>query len=221
MVNIPRVPRGVKASRTAERPHYNDVMEDRLSLVVSAAIREHLDVFSELERSAIPGIVDLASRLNGALSGGGKALIFGNGGSAADAQHFAAELTGRYARERGPLPAIALTTDSSALTAIGNDYGFEEVFARPVRALASRGDVVLGLTTSGRSENVLRALDAARERGAFAVGLTGTPHAHLADHCDLLLAVPSSKTARIQEAHIVILHAVCEILDTVRSDDAR
>jgi D-sedoheptulose 7-phosphate isomerase len=196
-------------------------MQERLARVVSASLAEHHDVLTKLETTLLPAIVDLASRLDGALAAGGKALIFGNGGSAADAQHFAAELTGRYVRERAPLPAIALTTDTSALTAIGNDYGFEEVFARPVRALANAGDVVLGLTTSGRSANVLRALDAARERGALAVGLTGTPHGPLAGHCDLLLAVPSGKTARIQEAHIVILHAVCEILDTVRADDAR
>ena len=201
--------------------HYNDVMQDRLARVVSASLAEHRDVLTNLETTLLPVIVDLASRLDEALAAGGKALIFGNGGSAADAQHFAAELTGRYARERAPLPAIALTTDTSALTAIGNDYGFEEVFARPVRALAHAGDVVLGLTTSGKSPNVLRALNAARERGALAVGLTGTPHGALAEHCDLLVAVPSGKTARIQEAHIVILHAVCEILDTVRADDAR
>jgi len=201
---------------SAATPHYNDVMEERLSQLVSAAIHEHRDVLSGLERSLIPAIVDLASRVNTALSAGGKALIFGNGGSAADAQHFAAELTGRFVRERDPLPAVALTTDTSALTAIGNDYGFEEIFARQVRALAAPGDVALGLTTSGRSANVLRALDAARKKGALAVGLTGTPHARLADHCDLVLAVPSAKTARIQEAHIVILHAVCEIVDALR-----
>ena len=196
-------------------------MKDRLTQVVSASIGEHRDVLAALERTLVPAIVELATRLDAALAAGGKALVFGNGGSAADAQHFAAELTGRYVRERDPLPALALTTDTSALTAIGNDYGFEEVFARQVRALAAPGDVVLGLTTSGQSENVLRALDAARKKGALAVGLTGTPHARLADHCDLVLAVPSAKTARIQEAHIVMLHAVCEIVDALRADDAR
>jgi len=196
-------------------------MSERFYGIVAAAIGEHRDVLGAVERSLPPAIVDFATRLDAALRRGGKALVFGNGGSAADAQHFAAELTGRYARERAPLPAIALTTDTSALTAIGNDYGFAEIFARQVRALAAADDVAVGLTTSGRSENVLRALDAARERGALAVGLTGTPHASLAAHCDLVLAVPSDKTARIQEAHIVILHAVCEILDAVRLDDAR
>jgi len=189
-------------------------MRDGLSQVVSASIGEHRDVLAAVERTLVPAIVELATRLDAALAAGGKALVFGNGGSAADAQHFAAELTGRYVRERDPLPAVALTTDTSALTAIANDYGFEEVFAAP-------GDVVLGLTTSGKSENVLRALDAARKKGALAVGLTGTPHARLADHCDLVLAVPSAKTARIQEAHIVMLHAVCEIVDALRADDAR
>ncbi|HJQ98091.1 MAG TPA: D-sedoheptulose 7-phosphate isomerase [Candidatus Polarisedimenticolaceae bacterium] len=196
-------------------------MDEKLRKVAAAAIAEHRDVLASLEGALLPSIVDLASRVSGALSGGRKVLVFGNGGSAADAQHFAAELTGRYVRERVPLPAIALTTDTSALTAIGNDYGFEEIFARQMRALAVPGDVALGLTTSGKSENVLRALDAARESGAFAVGLTGTPHAGLADHCDLVLAVPSAKTARIQEAHIVMLHAVCEIVDALRADDAR
>ena len=196
-------------------------MSERFYGIVAAAIGEHRDVLAAVERSLPPAIVDFATRLDAALRRGGKALVFGNGGSAADAQHFAAELTGRYARERAPLPAIALTTDTSALTAIGNDYGFAEIFARQVRTLAAADDVAVGLSTSGRSENVLRALDAARERGALAVGLTGTPHASLAAHCDLVLAVPSDKTARIQEAHIVILHAVCEILDAVRLDDAR
>ena len=190
-------------------------------------IRERLQagiaLRAQLEEACGAPIVLAAERIVAAYRAGNKLLLCGNGGSAADCQHMATELVSqlRHDVKREGLPAIALTTDTSALTAIGNDYGFEEVFARPVRALANAGDVVLGLTTSGRSANVLRALDAARERGALAVGLTGDPHGPLAEHCDLLLAVPSGKTARIQEAHIVILHAVCEILDTVRADDAR
>jgi D-sedoheptulose 7-phosphate isomerase len=196
-------------------------MGERHREVAAAAIGEHREVISQLERILVPAAVDLAARLDAALREGGKVLVFGNGGSAADAQHFAAELTGRYARERGPLAAVALTTDTSALTAIGNDYGFEEIFARQVRALAGPSDVALGLSTSGNSANVLRALDAARELRALTVGLTGTPQGRMSEHCDLLLAVPSSKTARIQEAHILLLHVVCEILDAARADDPR
>jgi D-sedoheptulose 7-phosphate isomerase len=137
---------------------------------------------------------------------GKKLLIFGNGGSAADAQHMATEFTGRFERERPPLPAIALTTDTSALTAIGNDYGFEQVFARQVDALAVSGDVAVAISTSGASPNVLAAVMAARRRGCMVIGLTGARGKQLASVCDAAVLVPSMRTARIQEAHITIGH---------------
>lgn len=148
-----------------------------------------------------------------ALRSGGKLLTCGNGGSAADAQHFAAELTGRYRRERRPLPAIALTTDSSALTCIGNDYDFHDVFARQARALTRPGDVLVGITTSGRSENVIRALGVAREAGAFAIALTGEDGGKARAVSDVTLSVPSRQTAHVQEMHILLIHVLCETID--------
>lgn len=144
------------------------------------------------------------------IEGGGKVMLCGNGGSAADAQHFAAELTGRLVKERKPLAALALTTDTSALTCIGNDYGYEFVFERQVKALAKRNDVLIAISTSGNSENVCRAASAARECGALVVGLTGCDGGALKDLCDVAIIVPSRVTARIQEAHVLIGHTLCE-----------
>jgi D-sedoheptulose 7-phosphate isomerase len=149
-----------------------------------------------------------------ALGAGGKVLLFGNGGSAADAQHIAAELVGRFARERRPLPAIALTTDTSALTAIANDYGYDDVFARQVRALGARGDVALALSTSGRSPSVLRAVEACRDLGIGTIGLTGGDGGALAGMVDVCLRVSASThSARIQETHILVGHVLCELVD--------
>jgi phosphoheptose isomerase len=139
----------------------------------------------------------------------GKLLIFGNGGSAADAQHLAAEFVGRFERERPGLPAIALTTDTSALTAIANDYGFEQVFARQVQALGRRGDVVLAISTSGSSPNVLNGVEAARHAGATTIGLCGAPGCPLCQGVDVAIAVPRGPTAPAQEAHMVVGHAIC------------
>ena len=144
---------------------------------------------------------------------GRKLLFFGNGGSAADAQHLAAEFVGRFRRERQPLPAIALTTDTSILTCIGNDYGFEQVFARQVLALGQPGDVAVAISTSGRSPNVLVAVQAARERGMTTIGLTGGDGGPLAQAVDIPIVVPSTVTARIQECHITIGHIWCEFMD--------
>jgi D-sedoheptulose 7-phosphate isomerase len=148
------------------------------------------------------------------LRGGGKILFFGNGGSAADAQHLAAELTGRFARERPPLSAVALSTDTSALTAIGNDYGFEHVFERQVRALGRAGDAAVGLSTSGKSPNVLRAMEAARELGLRTIALSGRDGGALAKLAEISIVIPSDSTARIQECHITIGHILCEYIDT-------
>ena len=148
-----------------------------------------------------------------ALQRGNKVLLCGNGGSAADAQHIAAELTGRFKKERHPLPGIALTTDTSALTAIGNDYGFDQVFSRQVAALAKEGDVVIGISTSGNSLNVIYALETAKEMGCKALGLSGKGGGKMNDVCDINLIVPSDDTARIQEMHSLIGHILCQLVD--------
>ena len=142
-----------------------------------------------------------------------KLILFGNGGSAADAQHIAAELVNRFELERMALPAIALTTDSSVLTSIANDYGYSKVFARQVEALAEEGDVVIGISTSGSSLSVIKGIEVAREKGAKTIGLTGKNGAELARVADLVLKVPSNDTPRIQEAHITILHIICYLIE--------
>ncbi|MDP8224005.1 MAG: D-sedoheptulose 7-phosphate isomerase [Candidatus Lernaella stagnicola] len=144
---------------------------------------------------------------------GGKLLAFGNGGSAADAQHLAGEMVGRFKRERKPLAAVALSTDTSVLTCIGNDFGYEEIFSRQVQALGRPGDVAWAISTSGHSPNVLRAIDTAKSGGLFVVGLTGHDGGAMAEVCDLALVVPSDHTALIQEIHTTILHVVCELID--------
>lgn len=152
------------------------------------------------------------------LRAGHKILLCGNGGSAADAQHIAAELTGRYKTERRGLPAIALTTDTSALTAIGNDYGYERVFDRQVEALAQKGDLLIGISTSGNSANVLNALTTAKAIGCTTLGLSGNTGGKMNQVCDLNLVIPSSDTARIQEMHILVGHILCQIIDQHCSD---
>jgi len=182
------------------------------------ASAEAKDVFlaecaTDLERA-----IDLIAA---ALRDGKKLLLFGNGGSAADAQHIAAEFVGRFLRERKPLPAIALTTDTSALTAIGNDYGFDEIFARQVRALGTRGDVAIAISTSGKSPNVLRAVEAARDAGMTVVALTGGDGGPLAAAADVALRVSASTlSARIQETHILVGHVICELVDQRLFGDA-
>ena len=187
---------------------------------MQAAIREVFeasararDVFLTENASGLERAITLVAR---ALADGRKVLLFGNGGSAADAQHIAAEFVGRFLRERRPLPAIALTTDTSALTAIANDYGYDDVFARQVRALGTAGDVALAISTSGRSPSVLRAVEACRERGITVVALTGGDGGPLAGMADVSLRVSASTvSARIQETHILIGHVVCELVDRV------
>jgi D-sedoheptulose 7-phosphate isomerase len=176
-------------------------------LLESAALKERVarELSGEIERAG--------QAVVGGLSSGGKLIFFGNGGSAADAQHLAAELVGRYVAERAPLPAIALTTDSSALTAIGNDYGFEQVFVRQIRALGRRGDVAIAISTSGRSRNVILGIEAAREAGLTTIALTGGDGGNLLPIVDVAIVVPSTTTARIQECHITIGHVLCEYVD--------
>jgi D-sedoheptulose 7-phosphate isomerase len=178
---------------------------------------EHIDVFENLRRHCVEDMQKCADALVSSLENGGKLLIFGNGGSAADAQHIAAELVGRYETERRSLPAIALTTDTSALTAISNDYSFEMVFSRQIEGLAKHGDIVIGISTSGNSPSVLAGIMKARELGCVTVGLTGAKGKKLAGICDLSIMVPSAKTARIQEAHIFIGHYLCSAVDSAFS----
>jgi D-sedoheptulose 7-phosphate isomerase len=149
------------------------------------------------------------------MAAGGVLLVCGNGGSAADAQHIAAELTGRFLRDRRPLPALALHANTSSLTAIGKDYGYDEVFAREVRAHGRRGDVLLAISTSGNSGNVVRAIEAAQDKSMAVVGLTGEHGGKMRDLCDVCLCVPSRSTPRIQECHILIGHTICELLERI------
>jgi D-sedoheptulose 7-phosphate isomerase len=165
------------------------------------------------DREFLSIVTSIASRISRALREGGKLLIAGNGGSAADAQHVAAEFLSRFALDRNPLPAIALTTDTSVLTAIGNDYGFDHVFERQIRGLGRRGDLFLALSTSGRSANVLAALKAAREIGLTTIGFTGANSPAMSALCDLVLAVPSEETALIQQIHITAFHAICSTVE--------
>ena len=173
---------------------------------------EHLEVTSATA-ALLPTAADLADRICVALERGGTVITFGNGGSAADAQHFAGELLGRFRATRRPLRALALSTDPSVVTCIANDFGFDDVFARQVQALAGAGDVVIGITTSGRSENVVGGLRAARERGATAVAWTGADVGPAGAAADLVLAVPSTTTARIQEMHTLLMHTICVAVD--------
>ena len=181
---------------------------DRLATIWS----DHLAVARSLPRltADVSRAVDL---IYASLAAGGQLLVAGNGGSAADAQHIAAELTGRFQRERQPLRAMALHGNTSALTAIGNDYGYEHVFARELSAHARPGDVLLAISTSGNSANILRAIEAARGHKVGVIGLTGESGGKMRSACDLCLCVPSTSTARIQEMHITIGHAICELLE--------
>lgn len=176
------------------------------------AIAEHQAVFNSLE-ALLPQIDAVAQRLRLCLKNGGKILLMGNGGSAADSQHIAAEIVGRYKRERRGWPAIALTTDTSILTSVGNDYGYDYIFARQIEALCRPEDVVIGITTSGNSANVILAIEEAKRIGATTVGLTGGTGGKLAKLCDFSLTMPSSDTPRIQEAHIFVGHSLCELLE--------
>jgi D-sedoheptulose 7-phosphate isomerase len=192
----------------------NDMMENEKLIV--AEIREHQDTVAKLYEPALLNAITAAARLvTSTISGGKKILIFGNGGSASDAEHIAAEFTGRYVKERRGLPAIALTTDTSALTAISNDYGFSRVFARQVEALAQPGDLVIGISTSGNSENVLQGLIAAKQMPCGTLGLTGNGGGKMAGLCDFFLNVNCKTTARIQEMHMLIGHILCSAVDSL------
>ena len=181
--------------------------------LLQASLQEHLSTMQQLLETTVPAIHESANLLWEVVSSGKKVLLCGNGGSAADAQHIAAELVGRYESHRRALPAIALTTDTSILTAVSNDYLFADVFARQVEALANTGDLLIAISTSGKSENVLRAVAAAKAKGCRTLALAGAGGEPLASTCDLAVVVASDRTARVQEAHITIGHLWCEVID--------
>jgi D-sedoheptulose 7-phosphate isomerase len=187
--------------------------------VVADPIAEHRGLLAWVEESALL-VEEAAARLVASYEGGGGVLAFGNGGSAADAQHLAAELVGRYRRERRPLKAASLATDPSVVTCIANDFSFDEVFARQVRAAAGADDVVVAFTTSGRSPNVVAGLEAAREIGAATVLFAGSGGGPAAEHADVAFVVPSEATARIQEMHLLLVHLVVERVDAWAAEAA-
>ena len=175
--------------------------------------RGHLETVTAMSEQLLGQIEDAAGLLITTLKNGGKIMVAGNGGSAADAQHFAAELVGRFLLERRALPALALTTDSSILTAVGNDYGFEQIFSRQVEALARPGDLFIGISTSGNSENVCRAVEAARNCGCMTLSLVGGEGGRLANQSDFVLKVPSDHTPYIQEGHLFLIHLLCDLVE--------
>jgi D-sedoheptulose 7-phosphate isomerase len=186
-------------------------MENRVieAFEESAAVKRQ---FVEKNRQAI---VDLATRIADSFSHGRKLLLFGNGGSAADAQHLAAEFVNRFMIERPPLPALALTTDTSIITSIGNDYDYSEIFSKQIKALGSEGDIAIGISTSGNSPNIIKAIEAAKTQGILTVGFTGKDGGKVAGMVDMLFNVESKTTARIQETHITLGHVICELVDQI------
>ncbi|MFN4132376.1 MAG: SIS domain-containing protein [Caldimicrobium sp.] len=175
--------------------------------------KEHLKVIEDFIKREAEKIIQVVNLTKEVFSKGGKLLIFGNGGSAADAQHLAGELVNRFKKERQPLPAIALTTDTSVLTAIANDYDYSQVFVKQIQALGKKGDIALAISTSGKSSNVLEALKIAKEIGLYTIGLSGGTGGEMASFCDYLILVPSTDTPRIQEGHLFFLHIFSELLE--------
>ena len=184
-----------------------------MKTVIEQEFLSHLETIQKVIELSQDDLATAAQMAVDTLKAGNKILIFGNGGSAADAQHIAAELTGRYKTERRGLPGIALTTDTSALTAIGNDYGYDRVFDRQVESLANKGDLLIGISTSGNSKNVINAFNVGRELGCKTLGLSGRDGGAMNESCDLNLVVPSDNTPRIQEMHILFGHTICQLID--------
>ncbi len=180
---------------------------------INHQLKAHIETINMVAEQVSGSIAECAQILIDALRGGHKILVMGNGGSAADAQHFAAEMVGRFLMERKPLPVIALTTDTSILTAIGNDYGFDDIFKRQVEALANPGDVLIGISTSGNSTNIKRALETGKDIGVKAIGLLGHDGGEIGQTTDFSLIVPSCDTPRIQEAHLLIIHILCDLIE--------
>ena len=182
--------------------------------IILNALRESLEVKDRFIKNNINLIQRGADMLSACITSGHKILIFGNGGSAADAQHIAAEFVNRFQIERPPLAALALTTDTSIITSIGNDYHFDKIFSKQIRALGKKDDIAMGISTSGNSKNVIRAINAGRKIGMFTIGLTG-PGGELAECADLVFTVESDTTARIQEAHITLGHILCDLVERI------
>ena len=199
----------------------NKDMIERLRQRASQHFLDSIAVKQEAEKTLPDAVAQGVLAMAQCLQSGGKVMACGNGGSAADAQHFAAELIGRFERERQELAAIALTTDSSILTAVGNDYSYDEVFSKQVRGLGKKGDVLLAISTSGNSKNVVKAIEAAKKIGIKIIALTGNGGGKIAtllDKDDIHLCAPSTRTARIQETHLVLLHGLCDGVDHVLLD---
>ena len=187
-------------------------MKDAAQLI-DQFVGESLRVKNEFFRVNKDTIARTVETIAHGLRNGHKVLFFGNGGSAADAQHLAAELVGRFGPNRSPLPAISLATDTSVLTAVGNDYGYDKVFARQIEALGQSGDIAIAISTSGNSPSVLAAIDVARSKGLFTIGFTGETSGKMKDRVEVLFRVPSRETPRIQETHVVLGHILCELVD--------
>lgn len=200
-------------------------METMIDVNVAGLVRDRIQRSIETKRMLLddPEFQQATSRaalqISESMRAGNKVFFFGNGGSAADAQHLTAEFTGRYLKERQPLPALALSVNTSSLTAIGNDYGFELVFARQLQALGKKGDVAVGISTSGNSLNVLRAFEAAKSKGIFTIALTGSGGGRMGTAADCAICVPSRETPRIQECHILAGHIICEIVEELLCDN--
>ena len=188
--------------------------------IVLKAFEESNRVKEDFVKENLDGLLTAAQRVAACFAAGYKLLIFGNGGSAADAQHIAAEFVNRFTVERKPLPALALSTDTSILTSISNDYSFDDVFSKQIRALGRRDDIALGISTSGASRNVILAVETARHMGLYTLGLTGCGGGELARCCDLSLTVNSRATPRIQETHITAGHVLCELVDRILFPDS-
>lgn len=192
-------------------------MPDDAARVVASILDEAIAVYERVRAIDHGPIVAAATAIADAFDAGGRLLIFGNGGSAAEAQHMSAELVGRFVREREAMPALALSTDTSILTSVANDYGYDRVFARQIEGLGRAGDVAMGITTSGASPNVVAALEAARRRGLRTIALTGGTAGAAAAAADIHVGVPDAATARVQEVHLTIIHAVCELIERRRA----
>jgi D-sedoheptulose 7-phosphate isomerase len=190
---------------------------NKVQRVIKASIETKQQLLEDL--AIVQQIAELANKVTESLKGDGKILLAGNGGSAADAQHIAAELSGRFYSDRAPLFAEALHVNTSYLTAVANDYSYDEVYSRLVEAKGREGDVLIGISTSGNSKNIIRAFEQARKQGVFTVGFTGANGGSMNGNCDLLIKVPSDDTPRIQEAHILIGHIMCELTENALFDE--
>jgi D-sedoheptulose 7-phosphate isomerase len=194
-------------------PSACQTLHDELATLLGAELNEHREVFASTAQTLAQPLAEMLGVWEHGIRQGGKILLFGNGGSAADAQHIAAELVVRYQQDRSAIAAIALTGDSSTLTACGNDLGYESIFARQIEALGRTGDVAVGISTSGRSPNVIRALCDARARGMRTTGFAGCDGGEMRGLCDSIIVVPSRVTARIQEMHMMVGHILCKALE--------